>query len=118
MCSAWLFPHGESIPHQAIPPGQSKLEGTRLPWRHQEQPDTSMHVISPSRFPQIHGIRWAGKSGATFTLSFLPGSTWHLIPSVMPLKSTQTAPYVEVRKAVTEGHPASRKDVMDVASTL
>lgn len=42
---------------------------------HREQPEVSMQVISPLRFSQIHEIRWAGKSGAPFTVSFFPGRT-------------------------------------------
>jgi len=50
--------------------------------------------------------------------AFSQGEPQHLIPNVMPLLSTQIAPHVWVKVAVIEGHLGSRKDVMDVASTL
>lgn len=56
---------------------------------HQEQPDASVQVISPSRFSQIHGRDELGNLELLSQFAFSQGEPWHFIPNVVPLLSTQ-----------------------------
>lgn len=89
-CSAWHFPHGESVPQEA---SWRKLHfhGGK---QHQEQPEASVQVILPSRFSQIHELDKLEYLELLSQFLFSWGEPWCLIANVTLLLSTQTAPRV------------------------